>query len=73
MLVPLSQRQPSAFLRVATNNNRTKHEFIHLVYNRDMKAERNGASRPAWLDGRPAFILPGDIVPVGGQKTAYLK
>lgn len=38
----------SIFLRVTTNNTGQKHEFIHaLIYNGDMKTDRNSARLPA--------------------------
>lgn len=36
---------------------------IHVVYNRDMNADRNGPRLPAWLHHQPAFICPWDFLP----------
>lgn len=41
--------------------------LIHLVYNGGMRADRNGAWLPAWLDRHSAFIFTGDFMPGGIQ------
>lgn len=42
--------------------------FIQLVYNGDMKADRNGARLPAWLNHQPAFIFLGESGPSHRQQ-----
>lgn len=61
MLVP----QFSFFLRVVTANNTGLNMslFIHLVCNHDMKAERNVARLPAWLDHQSVLIVLWDFMP----------
>lgn len=45
--------------------------FIHLLYNGDVKADRNGAGLPAGLDGQSGFIFQREFVP-GGKKNCIL-
>ena len=40
---------------------------IYLVYNGDVKADRDVARLPASLDHQSACIFPGDFMPSGRQ------
>lgn len=41
--------------------------FIHLFYNEDVIADRDGARWSAWLDHQPDLIFPGDFMHSGRQ------
>lgn len=55
----------SVFLKAATTNNTGQNVnlFIHLVYNGEAKADRNGAKSTAWLDPQSGLIFPGGFMP----------
>ena len=42
---------------------------IHLVYNGDVKVDRDVARLPASLDRQSAYIFPGDFMPSSRQHS----
>ena len=68
LLAPLSQRQLDHFCFPQSSNYQQHRRYVklftHLVSNRVMKADRNGARLPAWLHHQSVMIVQGDFIRV---------
>lgn len=56
----------------SSNYQQQRSLFIHLVYNGDVKADRESARLPARLDQQSALIFPGDFMS-GGRQNSKVK